>query len=227
MEIRWLLRSIDTVPAGDDWLGPDERSAQARFKIAKRRAEWRLGRFTAKRLLAVMVGVDSLDRLQVIAAKDGAPEAFVDGRPVSVSMSISHRAGVAACVAAGSATVGCDLEAIEPRSVRFVQDFFTEREREATEQFDGRLRDRFVALTWSAKESALKVLRAGLRRDTRSVEVEVFDVDASSGAWCPVTARISPENEQLSGWWRAHGDLVFTVVSDDPVSRIARHDEQR
>ena len=61
---------------------------------------------------------------------------------------------------------------------RFVEDFFTEPERESILPTEDALRDRHVALIWSAKESALKVLRVGLRRDTRSVFVEIDDPTA-------------------------------------------------
>lgn len=227
MEIQCLLCRTEAVPAGDEWLGPDERAVQARLKLAKRRAAWRLGRFTAKQLLASIERRDGLDEIQILAAEDGAPEAFVDGRQIAGSISITHRSGVAACVTARSAKVGCDLEAIEPRSRRFVEDFFTAREREATQRVEARLRDRFVALTWSAKESALKVLRVGLRRDTRSVEVEIDNVAACQSTWRPVTMTVSPENQTLSGWWRLYGGLVLTVACGDPALRIAGHDEQR
>jgi 4'-phosphopantetheinyl transferase len=227
MPIQWLVQTCDSVPDGDDWLGPDERAVQAGLKLPKRRAEWRLGRFTAKQLLRVIFGADGLDRVQIIAADDGAPEAFLDGQPVAGSLSITHRSGVAACVATNAGKVGCDLEAIEPRSGRFVEDFFTAREREATRRIEEPLRDCFVALTWSAKESALKVLRAGLRRDTRSVDVEVPGIEALQRDWRPITATVCPEHQRLSGWWRVHGKLVLTVVCDDPALRIAGHDEQR
>lgn len=227
MEIQWLLCRTEAVPAGDGWLGPDERAVQARLKLAKRRDAWRLGRFTAKQLLSSIERSNALDEIQILAAEDGAPEAFFDGRPIPGSISITHRSGVAACVAARATKVGCDLEAIEPRSQRFVDDFFTAREREAAQQVGARLRDRFVALTWSAKESALKVLRVGLRRDTRSVEVELDNVDAPRSTWQPVKATVSPENQTLSGWWRLYGGLVLTVLCDDPALCIAGHDEQR
>ncbi len=227
MAIQWLLCRAEAVPAGDEWLGFNERAAQALLKLAMRRAAWRLGRFTAKQLLSGTEGVDRLDRIEILAAEDGAPEAFVDGRPIPGSISITHRSGVAACVAARSAKVGCDLEAIEPRSQRFVDDFFTARERAATRRVEPQLRDRFVALTWSAKESALKVLRVGLRRDTRSVDVELRDVAAAHSTWQPIMTTVNPENQRLPGWWRPHDNLVLTVVSDDARSRIAGHDEQR
>lgn len=80
-------------------------SVQSKLKLPKRRTEWRLGRLAVKRLLAPDLGIERLGRIQIIAAEDGAPEAFVDGRRFEGSVSISHRSGVAACVVSQMARV--------------------------------------------------------------------------------------------------------------------------
>ena len=49
------VRAAD-VPDGDDWLGPDERAVLAGLRFSRRRADWRLGRFAAKRLLRELTG---------------------------------------------------------------------------------------------------------------------------------------------------------------------------
>ena len=76
-------------------------------------------------------------------------------------------------MAARPLSVGCDLELVEPRSALFVRDYFTAAERERVAAAPAREHDELANLIWCAKESALKVLRTGLRRDTRSVEVEL------------------------------------------------------
>jgi len=215
MTIRWRLLSASALPEGDDWLGPDEQRVLAGLQFPKRRAEWRLGRFVAKHAVSSIARIDDFNRIQIIAAQDGAPEAWIDRRRVGSEISISHREGMAACVIAQGTRVGCDLEAVEPRSSRFVNDFFTEQERKAVDTTAGAHRDRHVALTWSAKESALKVLRVGLRRDTRSVEVELDDVDAVETGWHPLRATVSPEGLTFQGWWRQEGETVLTIVSDE------------
>jgi len=49
-----------------------------------------------------------------------------------VSLSISHRGGLALCaVANGSVTLGCDVELVEPRSQAFLADFLTPAARAA------------------------------------------------------------------------------------------------
>lgn len=215
MTIRWRLLSASALPEGDDWLGPDEQKVLAGLQFPKRRAEWRLGRFVAKPAVSWIAGIDDFNRIQIIGAEDGAPEAWIDGRRVSSEISISHREGLAACVIAQGTRVGCDLEAVEPRSSRFVKDFFTEQERRAVDTTAGAHRDRHVALTWSAKESALKDLRVGLRRDTRSVEVEIDDVEAVETCWHRLRATISPEGRTFRGWWRQEGAFVLTIVGDE------------
>ena len=67
--------------------------------------------------------------------------------------------------------MGCDLEMIEPRSDAFVADYFTVEEQALVARASAADRSRLLALLWSAKESALKALRAGLRLDTRCVIV--------------------------------------------------------
>jgi 4'-phosphopantetheinyl transferase len=124
-------------------------------------------------------------RVEVRHHVTGAPEAYMDGRPLDIGISLTDRAGWAECLLGDTAgRIGCDLELVDPRSAAFVRDYFTAAER----AFVGA--DPLAAnLLWSAKESALKVLRTGLRRDTRTVEVttvreggEVEGMDAPDGA---------------------------------------------
>ena len=216
MTIRWRLLAASELPQGDGWLGAEERKVLAGLRFPEEASltgdsdgSWR-----SVPCLHV-VGVDDLNRIHILAAEDGAPEAWIDGQRLDSEISISHRDGLAACAISPDAGVGCDLEAVEPRSSRFVNDFFTERERRVVGTTADAHRDRVVALTWSAKESALKVLRVGLRRDTRSVEVEIDDVDAVETGWHRLRAGISPEGRLLRGWWRQEGETVLTIVSDE------------
>ena len=94
---RWTARWQADVPLGDAWLSARERAVQAALRVARRRADWRLGRWTAKAAVGGVCGVGP-ERVEVLAAPDGAPEPFVDGRPVALSLSISHRAGHALAV---------------------------------------------------------------------------------------------------------------------------------
>src|SRR4051812_7173438 len=103
---------------------------QARWTIPKRRSDWRLGRWTAKAAVAKLVARWWTGPIEIRAADSGAPEVFFGSVRAKVTISISHRNGLACCVAIpGTAALGCDLEAPEPRSPAFVDDYFTESEK--------------------------------------------------------------------------------------------------
>ena len=231
MEVFWLEQGQAEVRAADDWLSPAERARYHALRVPKRREDWRLGRWTAKHAVAAYLGLpadaSALAAIEIRPAVSGAPEAFLNGAPASVSISLSHRDGRAACAVAPAGTaVGCDLEVVEPRSDSFVSDYFTDHEQRLVAQAaaDGRLLT--VALLWSAKESTLKALREGLRIDTRQVEVEFVEnhaamnksaAEASSwDSWYPL--RTGFEQQAFHGWWRREQGFVLTLVTA-PESR--------
>jgi len=181
MNVYWLEQTEADVPQDHDWLSANEAARLNGMRFAKRRADWRLGRWTAKRALAAYLNLPShpqaLTDIELRPASSGAPEVFFANKPAAVAVSLSHRAGSALCaVAPSGAALGCDLEIIEPRSDGFVADYFTPEEQALVAEAPAPDRPRLSALLWSAKESALKALRAGLRLDTRCVTVEASGI---------------------------------------------------
>ena len=214
----WLVRAVTEVPDGDDWLGDEERVALSAFAVPKRRAEWRLGRWAAKAAVSSFLARDgsapARESIDIRAASDGAPEALLGGRPAGVNLSISHRSGMGFCVVAPIAVrVGCDVEAIESRSAGFVRDFFGESEARAVHEAPPREQPLLATAVWSAKESMLKLLRDGLRRDTREVTVEIVR-GQDDASWNRFTAILVDSSLPFYGWWRTHGPCVLTVVAD-------------
>lgn len=195
------------------------------MRFPKRRADWRLGRWTAKHAVAIYLDLatdaGSLARIEIRAAASGAPEGFIGDEPAPVAISISHREGVAACVVAGpEAALGCDLEIVEPRSDAFASDYFTAAEQALVARATASDRTQLLALLWSAKESVLKALRVGLRIDTRSVAVDLPAGHVSGASdWRPLRAQ--HEEQVFHGWWRQADNLVRTMVAAPaPVSPI-------
>jgi len=181
MNVYWLEQTEADVPQDHDWLSANEAARLNGMRFAKRRADWRLGRWTAKRALAAYLNVpfhpQALTDIELRPASSGAPEVFFANKPAAVAVSLSHRAGSALCaVAPSGAALGCDLEIIEPRSDGFVADYFTPEEQALVSEALAPDRPPLLALLWSAKESALKALRTGLRLDTRCVTVEVSGI---------------------------------------------------
>ncbi len=180
----------------------------ARFEslhVEKRRRDWLLGRWTAKRLLQNILSErdgrsPAMDAIRIETADDGAP--YAPDYP-AISLSISHSEGRALCAAAVGVTIGADLEYIAPRSPAFIQDYFTPLEQNRVGS-DPTL----ATAVWSAKEAALKALRTGLRADTRSIECLI--TQGTPQQWCPLTIR-TPET-QLAGFWRVYEHFVFCMA---------------
>lgn len=242
MDVYWLQQSEADLPATDDWLCESEAVRLSSFRFAKRRADWRLGRWTAKCAVAASLQLPddhvSFKQIEIIPASTGHPEVTLHDHTETVTISISHRGGFALCaVALGDVKLGCDLEVIEPRSDAFIADCFTEKEHILIAQTSGEERSRLVSLLWSAKESALKTLRVGLRADTRSVEVKELDLQ---GHWSGRTDVHSTQDNlpsELSsvfatdwralqitcsggtgfcGWWQHWNNVVRTIVGAPP-----------
>jgi 4'-phosphopantetheinyl transferase len=195
--------------------------------MPSRRQDWLLGRWTAKRALGPCLGTPAAPlppgRIEIRAAEDGAPEPFVDGAPVPWTISLSHRAGRGLCaVAPGAAVLGCDLECIEPRDAGLVADFFAPAEQALVRAAAPPDRVRLVALLWSAKESVLKALRAGLREDPRDVVITP-GATRPDAPWHPLTAVHAPSGRDFAGWWCDAGGWVFTLIAAAPP----RHDAIR
>ena len=137
MNVYWLEQKQADVPLDDDWLSPFEADRLSQMFIRKRRDDWRLGRWTAKRALAAracrLAHSWVLAAIEIRAAQSGAPEVFVNKHPADATISLSHRAGIGLCVVAPAGVgLGCDLELIEPHSDAFIADYFTDEEQALT-----------------------------------------------------------------------------------------------
>jgi len=217
--ILWLVQTASQIPGHDDWLSESEQSVLAGFRFPKRRNDWRLGRWTAKQAIqACGAGTKfSLQSLEIRAAEDGAPEAFAEGQPAGFSISISHSRDRSLCaVVPGSASIGCDLEWIEPREENFAADYFTPEE---VSIVLGRPQESALAvnLVWSAKEAVLKAIRKGLSRDTRSVLIRP-DFGGAEDSWHAWTGLCLESSRLFHGWWRTTGGFIYTIASDQQTT---------
>jgi len=229
MHVHWLEQTFAEVSPDTDWLCPAERAQLEAMRIAKRREDWRLGRWTAKHAVAAHLDLpllpSALAAIEIRPAASGAPDVFIDDRAALVSVSLTHRDGRAVCAIAPAGTrLGCDLEVVEPRCRAFVADYFTPAEQELVARVPGAERLGVLALLWSAKESTLKALREGLRLDPRSVEVNLGEdavaalaVNRSRVPSSPVEVwhKLSTRFQQqlFYGWRQCDDEFVLTMVS--------------
>ena len=220
LPVRWLEQASADVPAGTTWLSDGEEARWEQLRFAKRRADWRLGRWTAKCAVAACCGLRgearTLRDIEIRAAACGAPEVYFLGEPAPLSLSLTHCDGHAVCfVAAAGVALGCDLERIEPRAPAFAADYFDGSELRLVNHVAAPARPRTITMIWSAKESALKALREGLRLDTRSVLVTIPDdapLESADAAWQPLQV-LHGEHGVFPGWWRTLGGCVLTIVA--------------
>ncbi len=227
-DVFWLEQTAADLPGNQDWLSASELIRSNGMRFAKRRSDWLLGRWTAKRAVAAYWKAPATHRMlagiEIRSAASGAPEVFLAGEAAAVGISLSHRAGRAVCaVAPPDAALGCDLEIVEPRSDTFVSDYFTAEEQALVRKAPWVDQPRVVTLLWSAKESALKALGVGLRLDTRCVSVSSIDgqdpelkLGASYGPDYWRSLQVRYDGKIFHGWWQATNSILRTLVAADP-----------
>jgi 4'-phosphopantetheinyl transferase len=214
----WLTGWLADVPAGDGWLSARERAVLAGLRVEKRRADWLLGRWTAKLVAAAWLGTEP-SRLEIIAAADGAPEAWIDGERAPISVSLSHRGGRALAAVADRGALGCDLELVEPRSAAFVRPWLSPSEQALVAEAAVGERAHAANLLWTAKEAAAKALRGGLRLDLQRTVVDLDSADPPERGWWSM--RVACDDKTLAGWWRSEPGWTMAVVVE-PASDAPR-----
>jgi 4'-phosphopantetheinyl transferase len=182
------------------------------LKIEPRRRSWRLGRWTAKAAVGKWLSLEP-GQVEVLAAPDGAPEAWLDGERLPVSISISHRGGIAiAAIVDAPRVVGCDLELIEPRSEAFIREWLAPAEQALLDARCAEERPLLANLIWTAKEAAAKLRREGLRLNVRHAVVKPETHSPTGAEWNALEISWAEEAEAAHGWWHAEPDWVATVA---------------
>jgi 4'-phosphopantetheinyl transferase len=225
VEVYWLAANECDVPPDDSWLSAREAAVAAGLRVPKRRADWRLGRWTAKCAIAgySRLPAEALPAIELWPAPSGAPQALIGAHPADLAISLSHSCGTGFCtIAAAGAELGCDVERVAPHGPAFLADYFTPEEREFVDRSAAPDRIMLATLLWSAKESALKALQRGLRADTRSVVAMPCGVPVNAGAEWRRLAAAETGGRIFQGWWRQTGDFVWTILAaPEPASPLA------
>ena len=222
--IRWLCEEIEE---DDDTsiLSPDEAARYALLRAPKRRHDWLLGRRVAKRLIhatlaAYLGSAPPLHEIAVLAHADGWPQVSLPtlgpgAPPLTLSISHSHNSAFCALLSGEDRPLGCDLEAIEPRSPGFVADYFTADERALMAAAPEAEHPTLANAIWSGKEAALKAIRRGLAEDTRLVTC-LPAVEEEGDGWRPLYYRWEAAGRPLpalAGRWREVDGFVMTLAA--------------
>lgn len=218
--MRWLATGEPDLPEAGPWLSAREAAYLGRARFTKRRTEFLLRRRVGKLAVAAALGLDTdddtLGRVEILNRPTGAPYVEIDRAQAALDISLSDRAGWAIALVGGegsmaAGTLGVDLEIVEPRTSGFVDDFLTPPEQDYVRSGDTDHQHAAANLIWSAKEAALKVMRVGLRADTRTVEVTIDDRVRPDG-WGPMSVR-HRDGQVFPGWWRRDGVFLLTIAA--------------
>ena len=211
-----------------DYLGEAEREKLASLRTEKRRQDWLVGRWTAKRLLQRVIWEASkmtvpLNLIAIGNDSDGVPfyQSPVSNLQCSISISHGHGRAFVAAVIKLDWPLGADMELVAPRPDGFVEDYFTEAEARLVRQANGEGRDRLVTAVWSAKEAVLKALHLGLSVDTRAVSCLPETGDGDTAVWRPFIIHLDEKRlprpaPDLAGWWRSDENFVLTLAAQNP-----------
>ncbi|GIK58731.1 MAG: 4'-phosphopantetheinyl transferase superfamily protein [Chloroflexi bacterium] len=222
--IHWLKQSLAEIPA-DDYLTDAELARFQELKTDKRRTDWLLGRWTAKRLLQTVIwetdGVTPpLDMITITNNVDGVPDYRLPITDHRFSISISHAHGRAfvAAVEKTHAPIGVDMELIQPRLAGFAEEYFTLAEIALGYGLIGAERVVWETAVWSAKEAVLKALHLGLSVNTRAISCLIEPVARPSNIWMPFVicydqTRLPRPAPPLTGWWRVEDGFVLTIAT--------------
>jgi 4'-phosphopantetheinyl transferase len=229
--VYWLSQHLADLPPGSAWLSGAERAKEAGFRVPKRRSDWRLGRWTAKRALLGLRArgplgacpLEHLARFEVRPTPKGAPQAFWEGERLPWSLSISHSGGRALVAVDPSANaVGCDIEGVERRSAAFLEECFTRAELDAIAASSSP--EVAATLYWSAKESLLKALGEGLRRALPGLAVSAAGSSTLPSGWRALRIVELSDGRPFAGCWRRDGDFILTLVASthapEPVALV-------
>lgn len=190
----WLLVRDAYDPSFFD---ADELAAAKAFRLPKRREEWLLSRFAAKRL-ALQLGVAS-DPREIRVER---PVLFVRERPTSWFVSLSHSAPYAAAALAQS-PVGIDIQAIRELSESAAHLFLSDEEAAAMRRCAIAHR---VLHFWCAKEAAWKQ-RGGAVPTMKQVPLRLLEERLDGLRFDAVeTSYAAP-------------DLIFAITRSPPATR--------
>ncbi len=224
--IYWALFSADPVwleGNAEDFLSAQELERLAGMRFPKRRREWLLGRYTAKRLFLRCLpetGMLTMHEFSVQNQPGGMPFfARADGQPLPWPLSISHRDQWAFCALSTQAGVqiGVDIEYIEPRQDAFLSDYFTEEEQSYARKLDESERVVWMTAAWSMKEAVLKALGTGLRVDTRHVALDFSGTfDAQPVDWSALAVQTHNLGAvHFNVCWMRRGGHVLSMASSE------------
>ncbi len=216
--IQWLIAHPGPGLEQKQFLCPQEVEEGRRYHHPERYRQWLLGRAAAKTLLCRHTqesGTKDLPpaSIHITRMSDGWPRPLrLDGSPLPVSLSISHKLDLALCALCPEeeGTLGADIESIEPRSEHLLEDFYTDAERDLLSRLHDPERVQAITVMWCIKEAVLKARRTGFKANTKSVEIH--SLPAESGKLWQHAQVTLDSNSHPQVYWRLFGNDAMALA---------------
>jgi len=223
--IRWLVGGPG--PALDEkaFLCPSEAEEGRRYRHPGRYRQWLLGRAAAKALLRRHAELwddqpPSVKQINVRRTGDGWPQPLdSEGRPLDVSLSISHTGEKAFCALCpvGEGKVGADMERVAERPDSLLEDFYTDGERERLGYLPRKSRDKMATVVWCIKEAILKARRTGFKESAKSVDVVSLEHLPAAG-WKEARVVLADGSRPEVFWRLARDGGLAMAIARIPLS---------
>lgn len=195
------------LPQLASWLDADEvaRAHRLHRPLDRRRAVIRRALYRA--LLGVVLDLPA-NRVPIGRDRGGQPCLRGSLGRNGAAISFSSRGSKAALAYAASGAVGVDVERVDPQRLdaSFASHALHPREHEIFLSVHADERPRWLASTWSFKESLLKAAGIGLEVDPRTVEIQV-------PPRLPISGEVAlPRGVLHGGWLWTSPESVLTLA---------------
>jgi 4'-phosphopantetheinyl transferase len=157
-----------------DFLHPQEREYYETLKFQKRIQSYLIGRLSAKKAIASLVGDDNLAKILIQAGIFTQPITTYEDKQ-NIQVSISHCDNFGAAIAFPEAhPMGIDIEKISKEQNEVIEREVTESEIKFIKKMHFSY-ELMLTLLWTAKEALSKVLKTGLMTPFKIYEVDKFE----------------------------------------------------
>jgi len=148
-----------------------ERERARRYRFARDRDEFTVGRLGLRMLLASHLNVEPA-AVELVTGPNGAP-ALPDMPDPPLKFNVSHSRGIVAIAIWTAGAVGIDVEAVErlDDDSALVATILAPAERDAFVTTPPADRSRFLLHHWTAKEAYVKAIGAGLQAAPNSLHI--------------------------------------------------------
>jgi 4'-phosphopantetheinyl transferase len=158
------------------YLHPKELDYYKTLPAEKRKKSYSIGRYSAKKALAILVGEENLKNTFIDRGLFNHPIVVIPSNQ-NYQVSISHCDDIGAALAFSEALpMGIDVERVDPDKKKVIESQMTEKEKELIKSLPHSY-STLLVLLWTAKEALSKILKTGLMTPFKISEISALTVN--------------------------------------------------